>query len=367
LLPEVGTTITGTTITIVVTSEDGETSQPYTVFVTRDDISTDTTLSTLELENVTLDPTFETTTTSYQGTAKSGTSQTRVIPTANHAGATITVNGAGVPSGSASEAITLKVGLNPVAIKVTAEDGLAEQTYTVLVTRLSDDATLSNLELSGVKLTPDFATTRTDYMGSAIFSTTQTRVMATATHSAATITVNDAELEDAGNEIELKVGLNTIEIKVTAESGGRAQTYKVLVIRDPISADATLSDLALENVDLSSDFSRATLSYMSEVAHRIDETRVIPTANHAGAKITVNGTDVLSGSASDAIVLGVGLNTIEIKVTAEDGLAERTYTVFVTRDPISDILTLSDLKLENVTLDPSFATTITQYNIVSTT
>ena len=75
-----------------------------------------------------------------------------LTPTVNEPNATVVING-GNP-------ITLSVGLNPIAVTVTSQDGSTTLTYTVTVTRaagaLSSDATLSNLTSSTGTLTPGF-------------------------------------------------------------------------------------------------------------------------------------------------------------------------------------------------------------------
>ena len=57
---------------------------------------------------------------------------------------------------------------------------------------------------------------------------------------------------------------------------------------------------------------------------------VTPTAADGNATIAVNDTAVTSGSASSAIAINVGPNTIKVVITAEDG-AKKTYTITVTR------------------------------------
>ncbi|MGD8914379.1 MAG: cadherin-like beta sandwich domain-containing protein [Candidatus Thiodiazotropha sp.] len=46
-----------------------------------------------------------------------------------------------------------------------------------------------------------------------------------------------------------------------------------------------------------------------------------PVANHAGATILVNGTQVASGSESSSIALAEGQNLISVAVTAQAGTA----------------------------------------------
>jgi hypothetical protein len=50
--------------------------------------------------------------------------------------------------------------------------------------------------------------------------------------------------------------------------------------------------------------------------------------------VRINGgtySSVNSGTASGSLALNVGLNSIEIRVTAQDGTTQKTYTVAVTR------------------------------------
>ncbi|WP_162252470.1 cadherin-like beta sandwich domain-containing protein, partial [Rhizobium sp. Root1334] len=80
------------------------------------------------------------------------------------------------------------------------------------------------------------------------------------------------------------------------------------------------------------------------------------------ATVTVNGATVVSGSASGAIALAVGTNTITTVATAQDGATAKTYTVTVTRAaPVSANADLSGLSLSSGTLSPSFAAGTTSY------
>ncbi len=80
----------------------------------------------------TLSPAFSELTTSYILNLQNSVTSITVTPTAEISGATITVNGASVTSGSASAAIPLTVGVNNVAVEVTAPDG-ASLGYDVVV------------------------------------------------------------------------------------------------------------------------------------------------------------------------------------------------------------------------------------------
>jgi uncharacterized repeat protein (TIGR02543 family) len=99
------------------------------------------------------------------------------------------------------------------------------------------------------------------------------------------------------------------------------------------SSDATLSALSLSSGTLNPAFASATTSYTAEVVNSITSINVTPTATDSNATIKVNDLTVASGSASSAISLDVGENTITTIVTAQDGTTTKTYTVIVTRTP----------------------------------
>ena len=120
-------------ITIEVTAEDGETTQTYTVAVTRADaLSTDATLNGLTLSGVDFG-TFASGTTSYTASVANSVSQTTVTPTVNHSGASYVIKLDGVTDEDGT--VSLSVGSNVIAVEVTAEDDSTTQTYTVTVTR----------------------------------------------------------------------------------------------------------------------------------------------------------------------------------------------------------------------------------------
>ncbi|MDK1252891.1 autotransporter domain-containing protein [Cronobacter dublinensis] len=96
------------------------------------------------------------------------------------------------------------------------------------------------------------------------------------------------------------------------------------------SSDATLSGLSFSGGALSPNFSAATTSYHATVDYAVSSVTLTPVTAHAAATVTVNGSPVASGSASQAITLSVGANNIGIIVTAEDG-TPKTYNVIVQR------------------------------------
>jgi uncharacterized repeat protein (TIGR02543 family) len=109
--------------------------------------SNDTKLSALALSQGTLVSAFSPTTISYTSSVINSVDKVTVTPTVNQANATVQVKvGSGafetVASGSASLDLPLVVGANTILVKVTAHDETTINTYTIVLTRLSNDATL---------------------------------------------------------------------------------------------------------------------------------------------------------------------------------------------------------------------------------
>jgi len=349
------------TITTVVTAQDGTTTNTYTVVVTRAP-STDATLSNLVLSAGTLTPAFASGTTSYTASVGNATASITVTPTTNDPTSTVTVNGTTVTSGNASAPISLNVGPNTITTVVTAQDGTTTITYTVVVTRApSSDATLSNLVLSAGTLTPAFASGTTSYTAGVANGTTSITVTPTANDPTSTITVNGTAVAsgNASGPIALNVGTNTITVVVTAQDGTTTGTYTVVVTRSA-SSDATLSNLVISSGTLTPGFAGGTTSYTASVGNAVTSITVTPTVNDATSTVTVNGTAVTSGTASGALALNVGPNTITTVVTAQDGTTTTTYTIVVTRAASSDA-TLSNLVISDGTLAPAFASGTASY------
>ncbi|ALB64952.1 FIG00553710: hypothetical protein [Cronobacter condimenti 1330] len=99
----------------------------------------------------------------------------------------------------------------------------------------------------------------------------------------------------------------------------------------PRSSDATLSGLAFSGGALSPTFTASNTHYHATVEYAVTSVTLTPTTHDAQATVTVNGNPVASGSASPAINLNVGVNTLNILVTAEDG-STASYSVTVQRN-----------------------------------
>ncbi|MGA0885883.1 MAG: fibronectin type III domain-containing protein [Ilumatobacteraceae bacterium] len=102
------------------------------------------------------------------------------------------------------------------------------------------------------------------------------------------------------------------------------------------SSDSTLSALVVRSsstaIALTPTFASDTTAYAAKVSNEVSSITVIPTASKDASTININGTAVTSGSASSALALDVGVNVVDVVVTASDDRFVTTYRISVTRD-----------------------------------
>jgi hypothetical protein len=322
-------------VVVEVTAQDGVTVKRYTVGVTRLP-STNADLAGLLVSGGTLSPGFASGVTSYAVSVPYATSGLSVTPVVADATASVKVNGVSVASGSASVPVALSVGLNPVVVEVTAQDGVTVKTYTVGVTRAipSTNANLAGLTPSAGSLSPVFRSTVSDYALNFTTPVVALRWRPLTQQSGATVRVNGV-LVGAGQwsgVVGLGVGETVVGVEVTAEDGVTKKSYSVRVNR-PAGSNAGLSGLRLSAVALSPAFASGTTQYAAKVLNVAGATSVLATAAQANATIRLNGMAIQSGSWSSAVPLAEGANSLEVVVTAEDGVSSRKYVMEVLRQP----------------------------------
>jgi len=367
-----------TPIEVVVTAQNGTTTKPYTINVTRT-ISANADLSGLSLSSGTLSPAFAAGTTGYTASVENSVSSITVTPTTADISAEVTVNGVPVDSGVASAPLPLIVGSNTISLLVTAENG-ATKPYTITVTRVeSSNADLNDLTLSNGTLIPSFVPgtykASVDYQVSSVTVTPTVADTAHATvavslySSGGTLVIGPIAVPSgtASPSLPLVVGSNTITVLVTAQDG-TTKTYTVTVTRGA-SSNADLSNLTLSHGTLVPAFAG---TYTASVGHSVSSITVTPTLSDvANASVTAsvyNGSGTLasgphivpSGTASPSLPLSEGNNKVEVVVTAQDGTT-RTYTVTVTRGASGGQASLSGLSLSSGTLSPAFEPDTIQY------
>lgn len=120
----------------------------------------------------------------------------------------------------------------------------------------------------------------------------------------------------------------------TTGQGGNSSTITASTLA--LSTDATLSALTSTAGTFSPVFNPATTAYSITVPNVTNAITVTPTVNdpHATVQVEINGggySTATSGSPTSALNLNTGSNTINIKVTAEDGSTTKTYALTINR------------------------------------
>lgn len=110
-----------------------------------------------------------------------------------------------------------------------------------------------------------------------------------------------------------------------------------------LSSNADLSNFSLSTGTSAPVFNSGTIAYTADVPYTTGSIKVIPTKTEANASIKINGNTVISGNSTADINLSVGINTINIIVTAQDGVTTKTYTLTVTRAKENQTISFSPL------------------------
>ncbi|MEK3726189.1 S-layer homology domain-containing protein [Paenibacillus sp. FSL H8-0034] len=194
---------------------------------------------------------------------------------------------------------------------------------------VSQDASLSSLNLSSGVLSPAFASYTTNYTATVPNDVSVTEVTCNTADSHATV---ELRLDGASvnNPVKLSVGSNIISVVVTAQDS-TPKTYNVTVTR-AASNNAVLSSLNLSGITLDQALLDDVYAYTASVPYDVSVTTATyaATESHATVALSLNGTPV-----DNPISLDVGDNIISFVVTAQDGTVQ-TYTVTVTREPQLD-------------------------------
>nr|WP_278437017.1 cadherin-like beta sandwich domain-containing protein [Brucella anthropi] len=219
------------TVTTTVTAQDGTTTKSYTVNVIRAQ-SGNAELVGLVPSAGSLDPAFSPSATTYALAVPTETSSLQLTPTSADPTATITINGAIVPPGSASSALPLGIGTTTLTVVVTAQNGTTRN-YTVNVTRAaSADATLAGLVPSVGSLDPAFDKETLSYSLNVENTVESITFAPTVSEPSARVTVAGSSIASGSSSapIGLTIGANTVSIVVTAPSGAN-RSYTVVVNR----------------------------------------------------------------------------------------------------------------------------------------
>jgi len=243
-------------------------------------------------------------------------------------------------------------------VQVRAVNGFAEGEFSAAVQATppanSTDSTLASLSLkvaggAAIALDPAvFAADTLAYSASVANEVDMVVLAAAATHAGARVTLavgsNAAEILSApeSDPITLVDGPNTLTITVAAEDASETE-YVLTVTRRALSADATLSALVATGSDgmavmLDSEFTAADETYAGTVENPVSSLTLTatPTVEFSTIALSLNGgaaQALTAGVASAAQELAHGAgNVLVLVVTAQNGVASKTYTLTVTRN-----------------------------------
>lgn len=251
----------------------------------------------------------------------------------------------------------LKTGENIIELVVKAEDGISSKTYSFYINRenlpdVNNNAILSGLSVTNFTLNETFQSNKTLY--SLNVTTDINSIIIEAT-------VSDSTLSIAGDGVaNLKYGLNTITIQVSSQDNTEVTKYTMEVIRDypPLPDDnSKLSSLSIENHTLDQEFNSDVNKYSLKVVESVDNITISATANQETSSIKGLGLHILD----------YGYNSIEIEVTAENGINKSKYIIEVIREKSivnNDSPKLKSLSLQGVVLNEAFNSSVTSYSAV---
>ena len=289
---------------VLTTAPDGKTQKRYSVLVHLHTPATEAYLTSITADGQPI-----------AGFSKDRYNYTLSLPS----GSAIPAMAAVVCEGATAEMTTAQNGASAtVTFVVTAEDGVAQNTYTVMVDVLpSDVCMLSDLIVGNEPLTA--------------FLPDQYNYDIELPHGTSALPEVDYVLLDSKSTAQVQTAGNTVSVIVTAEDGVHTATYSV-VFTIAKSSNANLASIALDGVGLDAFFADEE-EYTVSLPFGAPIPAVSAEAEDPAAMVTVSG------------------NTIT--VTAEDGVTTKSYTLHFTWLP-SENSDLAAILLDGV-LQKGFA------------
>jgi alpha-tubulin suppressor-like RCC1 family protein len=154
----------------------------------------------------------------------------------------------------------------------------------------------------------------------------------------------------------LKHGVNTAEVRVTAEDGVTQSVYQVNINRPP---NTDLTVLRLSNATFTPAYQPGVTQYAASVPSSQTSTELTASASDSTSVVSVNG--VVSPTGRTVIPLVVGVNTVNIDVAASDGVTMQRHTLVITRQPSLASLNLHGLGTSGGGVMNMFAPGIYEY------
>ena len=332
---------------VYVTSQNGAKGTTYTIDITFENCSTDTSLSVFTIDGVVVtgfDKNTDNQHTTYYYTISSvANTKTSIFVSAivNDSKSKVTINS--MPLNQYN--VLLNEGINQIVVLVTAESG-DTATYVISVTRSYADPKLTDLAVDGEVLldlsnkTTTFDRDVNEYNVIVKYMTVQATIKVTVDNVNYIVSITNATCVNQYGSIRtfqttgLIEGLNKFVITVTSAEGTQTE-YKINITRN--SSDSTNTNLNIisikEIADFKNDFNNANNiydknnysytvpNYVKDLNFNITP-EIVSSISGPGATVEVfNNTD-----------LKVGDNKVVVIVTAEDGETTRAIIIDVHRN-----------------------------------
>ncbi len=187
-------------------------------------------------------------------------------------------------------------------------------------TTTSKNANLKELHLDIEGLSPNFSKNTTNYNIVVPNDKNTINIKAIPEDSGAKVNIT-------GNT-NLKVGTNKITIKVTASDNKTTKTYTINVTKtdNPDLANASLENLAIENVTLEPEFNKDVFQYKAEVSSDTETLNILAIPQIEGATVNIQKPDKLA----------FGENTITIQVISKDNSNTQNYVITIYKKTIEE-------------------------------
>jgi hypothetical protein len=293
-------------------------------------------LSSLTVDPGALAPAFSSGTTRYDVKVSTTDASITVTATPQDSDTTMTINGAAAVSGQ-GRSVTLDAVGSPTTIPIllTAPSG-TQNTYFLVVHRLSDNNNLSTLTVTGQRLDPEFRSSTVDYRVNVASDISSVTITATLADPNASMTINNTPTSSGvGRDIGLgdPESDTGIAIMVTAPIGA-SKTYRITV-RRAASSNSNLSGLSVTTGAITpAPFDPNQKAYTVIVGFGVTSVTVTATKSDLNATMSARGSVIAAPGVPTGQVSDIPVSTTEsILVVAPDGISRKTYTITVSQNP----------------------------------
>jgi alpha-tubulin suppressor-like RCC1 family protein len=264
--------------------------------------------------------------------------------------------GSGTPGVDLTQTIALNEGLNTIPVVVTSLSGVT-RSYTLQITRepASVNTNLESLAVDGAEI---YQAGTTEYTRFVPYHQSYVQISVRTSDDLSKASVQGGlPAQSVTQSVYLPVGVNTVLVQVTSESGA-SQQYRLIITR---AGNTTLQSLRVDQQEL---LQAGETSFTKAVPFTTERIWLDGVPSDAAARISVNGGTPVS-TVSESVYLQVGVNPITLTVTSGTE-APRTYTLLVTRQ--AQVISSGDTGLYGLTVNgtPVVSVTGSTYSVTVT-